>query len=188
MNAELISCTRPQDMTGQRNDTQLSNVEFTLRDHGRGSASTGTGRLTKNAWGGLEYSHNSSQVNRAWTMPDPIPQLAVDTGNSASQLSVGASNVDAMADSTEDAAQDGSYGTLMLSEGGRSKYLGPTAGSEWLRDVCQLTIDMMRKLSYNSPKLKMHQVHRLQLRLVHQVQRFRMSPCQSSDIAVLLED
>ncbi|WVQ67495.1 uncharacterized protein L199_005695 [Kwoniella botswanensis] len=27
-----------------------------------------------------------------------------------------------------------SYGTLMLSEGGRSKYLGPTAASEWLKD------------------------------------------------------
>ncbi|KAA8642659.1 Zn(II)2Cys6 transcription factor [Aspergillus tanneri] len=28
----------------------------------------------------------------------------------------------------------GSYGTLMLSKGGRSRYLGPTAGSEWLKD------------------------------------------------------
>ena len=31
--------------------------------------------------------------------------------------------------------QNGSHGTLMLSKGGRSKYLGPTAGSEWLKDV-----------------------------------------------------
>ena len=30
---------------------------------------------------------------------------------------------------------NGSHGTLMLSQGGRSKYLGPTAGSEWLKDV-----------------------------------------------------
>lgn len=28
----------------------------------------------------------------------------------------------------------GSYGTLMLDKDGRSKYLGPTAGSEWLKD------------------------------------------------------
>ncbi|KAK4937550.1 hypothetical protein LTR10_021842 [Elasticomyces elasticus] len=28
----------------------------------------------------------------------------------------------------------GSYGTLMLNKDGRSKYLGPTAGSEWLKD------------------------------------------------------
>ena len=34
--------------------------------------------------------------------------------------------------------QSGSYGTLMLSKGGRSKYLGPTAGSEWLKEVCHL--------------------------------------------------
>ncbi|KAI2816762.1 hypothetical protein CBS115989_6533 [Aspergillus niger] len=30
--------------------------------------------------------------------------------------------------------QSGSYGTLMLGKGGRSKYLGPTAGSEWLKE------------------------------------------------------
>ncbi|OQV06667.1 Fungal specific transcription factor domain-containing protein [Cladophialophora immunda] len=36
--------------------------------------------------------------------------------------------------SADDAEQSGSYGTLMLSKGGRSKYLGPTAGSEWLKD------------------------------------------------------
>jgi hypothetical protein len=28
-----------------------------------------------------------------------------------------------------------SHGTLVLSEGGRSKYLGPTAASEWLKEV-----------------------------------------------------
>ena len=33
------------------------------------------------------------------------------------------------------AGQNGSYGTLMLGKGGRSKYLGPTAGSEWLKEV-----------------------------------------------------
>ena len=33
------------------------------------------------------------------------------------------------------------YGTLMLGKGGRSKYLGPTAGSDWLKDVC---LEMMR--------------------------------------------
>ncbi|KAL4901553.1 hypothetical protein BDW74DRAFT_187209 [Aspergillus multicolor] len=31
--------------------------------------------------------------------------------------------------------ESGSYGTLMLGKGGRSKYLGPTAGSEWLRET-----------------------------------------------------
>ena len=35
----------------------------------------------------------------------------------------------------DDEEQDGSYGTLILGKGGRSKYLGPTAGSEWLKDV-----------------------------------------------------
>jgi len=31
--------------------------------------------------------------------------------------------------------QDGSHGTLLLSKEGRARYLGPTAGSEWLKDV-----------------------------------------------------
>ena len=31
--------------------------------------------------------------------------------------------------------QDGSHGTLLLDKEGRARYLGPTAGSEWLKDV-----------------------------------------------------
>lgn len=34
-----------------------------------------------------------------------------------------------------DVEEEQSYGTLVMGQGGRSKYLGPTAGSEWLRDV-----------------------------------------------------
>lgn len=34
-----------------------------------------------------------------------------------------------------DVGEEQSYGTLVMAQGGRSKYLGPTAGSEWLRDV-----------------------------------------------------
>jgi hypothetical protein len=30
---------------------------------------------------------------------------------------------------------DQSFGTLVISHSGRSKYLGPTAASEWLKDV-----------------------------------------------------
>lgn len=64
--------------------------------------------------------------------------MATETVNPANHLSAGANKADATVDLTDDAALDGSYGTLMLSEGGRSKYLGPTAGSEWLRDVCDV--------------------------------------------------
>lgn len=32
------------------------------------------------------------------------------------------------------------HGTLMLSREGRSKYLGPTAGSEWLKDVSDVLL------------------------------------------------
>ncbi|KAK5455824.1 hypothetical protein LTS15_005141 [Exophiala xenobiotica] len=36
--------------------------------------------------------------------------------------------------SPDKADPGGSHGTLMLGRGGRAKYLGPTAGSEWLKD------------------------------------------------------
>ncbi|KIL92314.1 hypothetical protein FAVG1_04723 [Fusarium avenaceum] len=36
--------------------------------------------------------------------------------------------------SIDDDHQNGSYGTLMIGNRGRSKYLGPTAGSEWLKE------------------------------------------------------
>lgn len=48
--------------------------------------------------------------------------------------------------------QSGSHGTLMLGSGGRSKYLGPTAGSEWLKDVCSLLVAALKVL--NSPSRK----------------------------------
>lgn len=35
------------------------------------------------------------------------------------------------------------HGTLMLSREGRSKYLGPTAGSEWLKDVSQQILEFI---------------------------------------------
>jgi hypothetical protein len=31
--------------------------------------------------------------------------------------------------------EEGGSGTLLMANGGRSKYLGPNAASEWLRDV-----------------------------------------------------
>jgi len=41
-------------------------------------------------------------------------------------------------------------GTLMIDKGGRSKYLGPTAGSDWLKDVghmCSMTLIYSKNLS-----------------------------------------
>lgn len=42
--------------------------------------------------------------------------------------------------SIDDGDQNGSYGTLMLGKRGTSKYLGPTAGSEWLKEVIYLPV------------------------------------------------
>jgi hypothetical protein len=60
----------------------------------------------------------------------PAPLYSIPSGAS------GASDPTML--SVDEGEQSGSYGTLMLSKGGRSKYLGPTAGSEWLKDVCRL--------------------------------------------------
>uniref|UniRef100_A0A8H7NQV2 Xylanolytic transcriptional activator regulatory domain-containing protein n=1 Tax=Bionectria ochroleuca TaxID=29856 RepID=A0A8H7NQV2_BIOOC len=46
----------------------------------------------------------------------------------------GSGSTNAAGRSTNEDEQVGSYGTLMLSKRGRSKYLGPTAGSEWLNE------------------------------------------------------
>ncbi|KAI0891439.1 hypothetical protein F4806DRAFT_302651 [Annulohypoxylon nitens] len=43
-------------------------------------------------------------------------------------------SINATRQSIDNDQQSGSYGTLMLSQRGRSKYLGPTAGSEWLKE------------------------------------------------------
>lgn len=37
--------------------------------------------------------------------------------------------------SNDDGDPHDAHGTLMVSREGRSRYLGPTAGSEWLKDV-----------------------------------------------------
>ena len=49
----------------------------------------------------------------------------------------------------------------MLSREGRSKYLGPTAGSEWLKDVCCQTVKPLEKLNCCSRKCV------IRLRLLH---------------------
>lgn len=54
----------------------------------------------------------------------------------------------------DDDEQMGSDGTLMLDKGGRSKYLGPTAGSEWLKDVCDSYIQPLVMLIRCSQKCK----------------------------------
>ncbi|XEV01060.1 hypothetical protein FSHL1_006347 [Fusarium sambucinum] len=72
-----------------------------------------------------------------YTVQGPSPQTpgsarmeessySINTGTSAS------SNPARL--SIDDDHKSGSYGTLMLGKRGRSKYLGPTAGSEWLKE------------------------------------------------------
>ncbi|KFZ02024.1 hypothetical protein V500_00474 [Pseudogymnoascus sp. VKM F-4518 (FW-2643)] len=82
----------------------------------------------------------SSPSRRSRTSLDinsPRLASAIETGIGVPICNVldeaSASN-DPVLQSVDDAQQSGSHGTLMLSQGGRSKYLGPTAGSEWLKD------------------------------------------------------
>lgn len=64
----------------------------------------------------------------------PVPQTQVDQIH----FDFGPLASDHLAETTHqamEAPEEQSHGTLMLTQGGRSKYLGPTAASEWLKDV-----------------------------------------------------
>lgn len=65
---------------------------------------------------------------------DPGPGLAIGIIGAHDTSKANVSSNAAMQSVNGD-EQNGSYGTLMLDKDGRSKYLGPTAGSEWLKDV-----------------------------------------------------
>lgn len=62
-----------------------------------------------------------------------IPGRITGTLHSNTSGIRGSSNPDSQ--TIDNYHQNGSHGTLMLDKEGRSKYLGPTAGSEWLKDV-----------------------------------------------------
>jgi hypothetical protein len=72
-------------------------------------------------------------------MPAPPAVTVAPSSDILSVLSVVPLTTNIAFQPTDEDEQDGSYGTLILGNGGRSKYLGPTAGSEWLKDVrsCQ---------------------------------------------------
>ena len=61
-------------------------------------------------------------------------------------------------DERQDDEQIASHGTLMLEKDGRSQYLGPTAGSEWLKDVGQFN-KLRYQLRLGSLKCETRQLH-----------------------------
>lgn len=74
--------------------------------------------------------------------PSPRTPASIPPGRVAEALfniptgASGSSNLARQA--VDDGQPSGSHGTLMLGKRGRSKYLGPTAGSEWLKEASQL--------------------------------------------------
>lgn len=85
------------------------------------------------------FSHNvdslsGTQGQNAQDLANALPNLGserlshISNPASVEQLPTDIHDVD-------NNAVDDSFGVLVLGEGGRSKYLGPTAGSEWLKDV-----------------------------------------------------
>ena len=112
--------------------------------------------LLARAIGPVAVQPNSS--HSPTTMPPP-GQLARDPSSAPSGTS-GSNHPHTRAVDAENA--DGSYGTLMVSKGGQSKYLGPTAGSEWLQAVS--TLSGYWRLTYSpvpSQKLENCQSRRL---------------------------
>lgn len=94
---------------------------------------------------------NQIDLDRLATIANTLPPLALEShivpsstsipsegvnepfANVASGLGSGASHRTFV--SNENGDPNDGHGTLLLSREGRSKYLGPTAGSEWLKDV-----------------------------------------------------
>lgn len=62
--------------------------------------------------------------------------------------------------SIDDGQQSGSHGTLMLGKRGRSKYLGPTAGSEWLKEASHRSgrKSEQNELTHTSQRPKTHRI------------------------------
>jgi len=65
-----------------------------------------------------------------------------------------------MSHSPLEEASDQSHGTLVISHTGRSKYLGPTAASEWLKDVSALSTSDIDRALIRSKRLTLCMTHR----------------------------
>ncbi|KAH7070681.1 hypothetical protein BKA63DRAFT_545166 [Paraphoma chrysanthemicola] len=89
------------------------------------------------------FEQRGDQEGRA-ALPRRVVDTSVDTARQSSSpvladrhvpsTGAGIATVDSNIEPVADGEDSGSYGTLMLSNGGLSVYLGPTAGSEWLKD------------------------------------------------------
>lgn len=79
------------------------------------------------------YTIQGPSQNTASSVPPariPEPLYSIPTGATGASASSNAAR-----QSIDDGQHSGSHGTLMLGKRGRSKYLGPTAGSEWLKEA-----------------------------------------------------
>lgn len=65
-------------------------------------------------------------------MPSSVPIRPTHT---FTQASLPTSSTNIFGNAAVDPTDEQSHGTLVISHTGRSKYLGPTAASEWLKDV-----------------------------------------------------
>ncbi|KAK2600059.1 hypothetical protein QQS21_005223 [Conoideocrella luteorostrata] len=89
-----------------------------------------------------EHNHRTipAQALEPYTVQNPSPHVSASApsdrmNESSYSINTGRSaSCNSTRHSVGDDHQGGSYGTLMLSKRGRSKYLGPTAGSGWLKE------------------------------------------------------
>ncbi|KAL4970486.1 fungal specific transcription factor domain-containing protein [Aspergillus stella-maris] len=82
--------------------------------------------------------HNQGHPNNlngfAFFVPSAPPQTVQDPSSVPSGSTTAPWPNNATQPGVNAGDEGGSHGTLMLGRGGRSKYLGPAAGSEWLKD------------------------------------------------------
>lgn len=119
----------------------------------QGQLSAGTGYLNVAPQSSV---HSASVDTSLWTgfagnfqqrsQPAGTSSFATSTSApaSSSRIPLPAASTNIFGNAPVDSGDEQSHGTLVISHTGRSKYLGPTAASEWLKDVSfisMLTVD-----------------------------------------------
>lgn len=88
---------------------------------------------------------NLAPVVESFTAPQP-PQQMPTSIRSGVLAELFHTDQNRTVQNVEEEEPSGPHGTLMLDKAGRSKYLGPTAGSEWLKDVSVIGLRGYSKL------------------------------------------
>jgi hypothetical protein len=150
--SSLSITSRPESMISQRQEpderSTLSSIQqpiaqlpaqttSNLLDSGYAELDHLSDVNTVNVLSGLGGSFSESSAVRSTGQQQHVPSFSA----SDNPLPFQNRHLTASSQSPKSPLEQ-SHGTLVISSTGRSKYLGPTAASEWLKDVCLLCVEV----------------------------------------------